>query len=187
LGSQIYYLHRIFVEDNLYHFSPQKTGEEKGGKKMYRKIMVPLDGSELAECVLPHVEAFMKGFNLSDVILVRVVEPEMPSYRGEPRIDPKIMAQREEDRKSLAKDYLAKVANRLQSEGTTVRGEVLVGRVTESLTDYAEKNDIEIILIATHGRSGVTRWVRGSVADKILRSANVPVLMVRAPGTKGGI
>lgn len=154
---------------------------------MYKKILVPLDGSELAECVLPHVEAFMKGFNLGDVILVRVVEPEMPSYHGEIRIDPKITAQREAERESSAKEYLNKVANRIKHEGTTVRAEVLVGRVTESLTQYAEKNGIEIILIATHGRSGVTRWVRGSVADKILRSANVPVLMVRAPGTKGGI
>jgi nucleotide-binding universal stress UspA family protein len=154
---------------------------------MYKKLMVPLDGSELAECVFPHVEAFMKGFNLSDVILVRVVEPEMPSYHGETRIDPEIMARREAERQSSAKDYLNKVANRLKHEGTAVRAEVLVGRVTESLSDYAEKHDIEIILIATHGRSGVTRWVRGSVADKILRSANVPVLMVRAPGTKGGI
>jgi len=79
------------------------------------------------------------------------------------------------------------VATRIKHEGTTVRAEALVGRVTEILADYAEKNGIEIILIATHGRSGVTRWVRGSIADKILRSANVPVLMVRAPGTKGGI
>ena len=49
---------------------------------MYKKIMIPLDGSELAECVLPHVEAFIKGFNTSDVILVRVVEPEQ-NYHGE--------------------------------------------------------------------------------------------------------
>jgi nucleotide-binding universal stress UspA family protein len=154
---------------------------------MYKNIMVPLDGSELAECVLPHVEAFVKGFNLSDVTLVRVVEPETHYYYGEVHEDPQTVAQREADRKASAQDYLNKVANRIKSEGTMVRTEVFVGRVTESLTDYAEKNDIELILIATHGRSGVTRWVRGSVADKILRSANVPVLMVRAPGTKGGI
>jgi len=53
---------------------------------MYKKMMVPLDGSELAECVLPHVDAFIKGFNLSDVILVRVIEPVVPSYRGEVRM-----------------------------------------------------------------------------------------------------
>jgi nucleotide-binding universal stress UspA family protein len=158
---------------------------------MYKKIMVPLDGSELAECVLPHVEAFVNGFKLSDVTLVRVVEPEELSYHRELPEDPqrtaKAMAQKEADRKSSAKDYLKQVAARIKHEGTRLQTEVLVGRVTESLIDYAEKNAIEVILLATHGRSGVTRWVRGSVADKILRSANLPVLMVRAPGTKGGI
>lgn len=153
---------------------------------MYKKIMVPLDGSELAECVLPHVEAFIKGFNTSDVILVRVVEPET-SYHGEYVITPETLAKRESERKSSAKDYLDKIVNRLKHEGTALHAEVIVGRVTESLANYAVENDIDLILIATHGHSGVTRWVRGSVADKILRSADVPVLMVRAPGTKGGI
>jgi len=153
---------------------------------MYKKIMVPLDGSELAECVLPHVEAFIKGFNTSDVILVRVVEPER-SYSGEYVISPEMLAKRESETQSSAKDYLDKIVNRLKHEGTALHAEVIVGRVTESLANYAVENDIDLILIATHGHSGVTRWVRGSVADKILRSADVPVLMVRAPGTKGGI
>ena len=59
--------------------------------------------------------------------------------------------------------------------------------LTEKLIDYAERNDVDLILIATHGRSGVRRWVRGSIADKVLRAANIPVLMVRAPGSEGGI
>lgn len=153
---------------------------------MYTKIMVPLDGSELAECVIPHVEAFIKGFNTSDVILVRVVEPEQ-NYHGEYAIGTEMLEKRESETKSLAKNYLDKVVSRLKYEGTAFHPEVIVGRVTEKLADYAMKNDIDLIIIATHGYSGITRWVRGSVADKILRSANVPVLMVRAPGTKGGI
>jgi nucleotide-binding universal stress UspA family protein len=153
---------------------------------MYKKIMVPLDGSELAECVLPHVEAFIKGFKISNVILVRVLEPEISNGR-EYSIDTKIITKRESERKSSAKDYLNHVVNRLKHEGTALHTDVIVGRVTESLIDYTEKNDIDLILIATHGRSGVSRWIRGSIADKILRSANKPVLMVRAPGTKGGI
>ena len=153
---------------------------------MYKKIMVPLDGSELAECVFPHVEAFIKGFNPSDVFLVRVVEPEKP-YQGEYGIATQMLEKRELETKSLAKDYLEKIVNRLKHEGTALHAEVLAGRVPEILSKYALENDIDLILIATHGRSGVTRWVRGSVADKVLRSANVPVLMVRAPGTKGGI
>jgi nucleotide-binding universal stress UspA family protein len=154
---------------------------------MYERMMVPLDGSEVAECVLPHVEAFMKAFKLSDVILVRVVEPEAMSYRHMLPEETPTMAGREADRKSSAKEYLDKVAARINCEGAALRGQVLGGQAAESLIDYAEKNSIELIIIANHGRSGLTRWVMGSVADKILRSADVPVLMVRAPSTKGGI
>lgn len=153
---------------------------------MYKKIMVPLDGSELAECVLPHVEAFIQGYNIPNVTLVRVEEPESP-YHGEYSIDHAILAERESAGKSLALDYLNQILDRLKHDGTALKAEVLVGRVSESLSDYAEENGIDLILIATHGRSGVTRWVRGSIADKILRSSKAPVLMVRAPGTERGI
>lgn len=153
---------------------------------MYKKILVPLDGSELAECVIPHVEAFVKGFNTSDVILIRVVEP-VRSYTGESTTTADMIEKRESERKSSAREYLNSIANQLKSEGAMLHTEVVVGRVAESLSQYSSENGIDLILIATHGRSGVTRWVRGSVADKVLRAANVPVLMVRAPGTKGGI
>ena len=155
---------------------------------MYRKIMVPLDGSELAECVLPHVESFVKGCGVTDVTLVRIVEPEIArSFHAEAPIDPELLANRESTRKAAAQEYLSQVRDRHEYENATFHLVVISGRVAESLAEHAEKNDIDLILIATHGRSGVTRWVRGSVADKILRSASIPVLMVRAPGTKGGI
>ena len=153
---------------------------------MYEKIMVPLDGSELAECVLPHVEGFIKGCHVSNVVFVRVVEP-ITAPVGNVYIGREESRERESTRKSAVKDYLNQIVDRLKHEGTELYSEVLVGRVADSLADYTEKNDIDLILIATHGRSGVTRWVRGSIADKILRYSNVPVLMVRAPGTKGGI
>ena len=153
---------------------------------MYEKIMVPLDGSELAECVLPHVEGLIKGCHVSNVVFVRVVEP-ITAPVGNVYIGREESRERESTRKSAVKDYLNQIMDRLKHEETELHSEVLVGRVADSLADYTEKNDIDLILIATHGRSGVTRWVRGSVADKILRYSNVPVLMVRAPGTKGGI
>jgi len=153
---------------------------------MYKKIMVPLDGSELAECVLPHVETFIKEFKISDVTLIRVEPPEL-KYQLEFPMPANIIAERESAVKSLAKDYLNQVVNRLKDNGTIFHVEVIVGRIAASLIDYAQENDLDLILIATHGRSGVTRWVRGSIADRILRSANIPVLMVQAPGTKGGI
>lgn len=153
---------------------------------MYKKIMVPLDGSELAECVLPHVETFIREFKISDVTLIRVEPPE-PIYHLEFPMPTHIVAERESAVKTLAKDYLNQVVERLKDDGKVFHVEVIVGRVAESLIDYADQNGIDLILIATHGHSGVTRWVRGSIADRILRSSNIPVLMVRAPGAKGGI
>lgn len=153
---------------------------------MYKKVMVPLDGSELAECVLPHVEAFIKGFPKIDMAFVRVVQPVSMAYDVE-YIKREGFKEEEENMKSAAKNYLDQVINGLEQGESKLHSEVMYGRVPDSLTDYVLSNDIDLILIATHGRSGIGRWVRGSVADKILRSANVPVMMVRAPGTKGGI
>ena len=154
---------------------------------MYQKILIPLDGSELAECVFPHVEAFIKECRVNNIVFACVVEPTLPSFHGEFPVSMEDLEERDAARRSSAKKYLEEVANRLKPEGAELAVEVLVGRVAESLSEYADNNDVDLIIIATHGRSGVTRWVRGSVADKILRSASVPVMMVRAPGTKGGI
>lgn len=160
---------------------------------MYKKIMVPLDGSELAECVLPHVEAFIKGFNISDVLLVRGMEPLNPDLRtldntfdGEfIRYVQESWREKEKHREGSAKDYLEKVAEHLTQKRTIVHTEVLIGNVAENLADYADSNDIDLIIMATHGYSGITRWVMGSMADKLFRSARVPVFMVRATEVKG--
>ncbi len=154
---------------------------------MYEKIMVPLDGSVLAECVLPHVEAFIEEYHVGNINFVRIVEPIMIFQSGEYPISPEVLRESESASKSAAKEYLDQIVNRFKQEGTELHSEVLLGRVAESLVDFAEKNDFDLILVATHGRSGINRWVRGSVADKILRSLNLPVFMVRAPGTRGGI
>ena len=161
---------------------------------MYQKIMVPLDGSELAECVLPHVESIAKGCSVPNVILVRVVEPALLptgtlSDGGDVFTEEdakRIRMATDSAQKATAESYLDQMVSRLSSEGVNVKAEVLVGKAAETLAEYAEKNDVDLIVMATHGRSGVTRWVRGSVAEKILRSSKIPVLMVRAPGTEEG-
>ena len=86
-----------------------------------------------------------------------------------------------------AEKYLNNIANRLSKIGLKCKKEAIVGRVAESLVDYCVKGNVDLIIIATHGHSGITRWVRGSVADKILRSSTIPVMMVRAPGTEEGV
>jgi nucleotide-binding universal stress UspA family protein len=153
---------------------------------MYKKIMVPLDGSVLAECVLPHVDGFVSGCQVETVIFVRVVEPTHysvisptanPQFSKTLQENAKMM---EEDEKSSAETYLKGVISRVKQCGLKYKTDVLVGAVAESLADYIDANEIDLVLIATHGRSGISRWVRGSIADRVLRSSSAPVLMVRA-------
>ncbi len=153
---------------------------------MYQKIMVPLDGSELAECVLPHVEAIASGCNAGEVLLVRVVEP-LHLIRGtEYGIAPEERQRLETDSMNVARQYLDKVKGQLKNKGIAVKAEVLFGKADEKLIELA-KSDVDLIIIASHGRSGISRWVWGSVADRILRGACLPVMMIRAPGCYPGI
>jgi nucleotide-binding universal stress UspA family protein len=158
---------------------------------MYRKIMVPLDGSELAECVLPHVEAIADGCRIQDIVLARVVEPYEP-IRGKAYYSLLPEEHKEdwkwvEEGKSAAEKYLHEIAGRLRVGGRNVETKILVGRAAETLSDLASKGGIDLVVIATHGRSGVGRWLLGSTADRIMRSSCVPVLMVRAPGCVPGV
>ena len=149
---------------------------------MYQKVLVPIDGSELAECVLPHVEAIANWCQPKKVILIRVVDTGMiPSGWDEYPIREEIARQAESAGKPAAEEYLKQVAGRLKLDGITIETQVALGKPAETIADYAIHNEIDLIVIATHGRSGVGRWVMGSVADRVLRSACVPVLMVRPP------
>jgi nucleotide-binding universal stress UspA family protein len=154
---------------------------------MYNTILVPLDGSKLAECVLPHVETLVKGSQAKRVIFARVVEPFRPPTSDYIFSDDQIKKVDKEN-KAYAEKYLKETVGQAKY-GSDVRVEttVLYGNVTDALAEFANKNEADIIVIATHGRSGVSKWVWGGVADRILRSSCVPVLMVRAPGCVPGI
>ncbi len=156
---------------------------------MYKNIMVPLDGSPLAECVLPHVKSLAGGCVMDMVTFIRVVEPLKLAYTigAEGMIPEKQWQEIIRDRKPAADRYIKKLLSRMKYDKVAVKGEILEGPAAESLADYATKKGVDLIIISTHGRSGVSRWVWGSVADRILRSACVPVLMVRAPGCVPGI
>jgi nucleotide-binding universal stress UspA family protein len=154
---------------------------------MYQKIMVPLDGSKLAECVLPHVESLAKGCQIKSIQLVQVIDPLKPSGGGDYVISPDLAGKINGERKVEAETYLKKLASGMKWEGIKVSWEVLTGLAAETLAEYGTKSGADLIVIATHGRSGVSRWVFGSVAERILRSACIPVLMVRAPGCVPGL
>ena len=153
---------------------------------MYQTILVPLDGSKLAECVLPHVETLVRGSQAKRVIFARVIEPFRPPA-GDYILPEDQVQKMEAEVKAEAENYLRDMVGRARYDGARVESIVLHGIVAETLAEFATKNGVDLIIIATHGRSGVSRWVWGSVADRILRSSCVPVLMVRAPGCVPGI
>ncbi|MBI4334275.1 MAG: universal stress protein [Chloroflexi bacterium] len=148
---------------------------------MYNRILIPLDSSELAECVLPHVEAIARGCGVKEVIAVTVVEPVyyFADDGGVGTIDViKLQQVREEG----AAGYLNEVAKKLEEKKLNVKTALLKGNPADSIVDYAKSNNVDLIAMATHGRSGISRWVWGSTAEKILRASPVPILLVRPDG-----
>jgi len=150
---------------------------------MYQHVMVPLDGSELAECVLPHVEAIGTGCNVTTISLVRVVPPLKLHGGVESGLSPEMKQKLEDDSREVAEQYLEEKAEQLRAKGVATETVVLFGEVVHELIEFASAYEVDLIITATHGRSGVSRWVMGSVADRTLRASPVPVLMVRAPGS----
>ena len=167
---------------------------------MYKKILVPLDGSKLAESALPYAEEIAKGCNISEIMLVSVTE----RVTGQTWAPETQMAYRSSDRADLhgagsevtltfgkeekqARKYLGKIAKILVDKGIPARTEVLIGSPAEKIVSFAGDNAADVIVMSSHGRSGPSRWAHGSVADKVLRASCVPVLMVRAPGCMTGI
>ncbi len=157
---------------------------------MYKKIMVPLDGSKLAECALPHAEELAKGCGTENIILVSVTE-RVPGYRlvedSNPPMHPEMRPEAAGKMDTQAQKYLEKIAKKLVAKGIKASTEVLLGNPAEEIIIYAKHPGCDIIVMSSHGRSGPSRWAYGSVADKVFRASCVPVLMVRAPGCTEGI
>ena len=157
---------------------------------MYKKILVPLEGSKLAECALPHVEELAKGCDTEEVILVSVTERvkgyralEEPSQPLGQRLIPEAFGKKEKQ----AQKYLDRIAKAMAAKGINVSTEVLLWKPDEAIVGYAKQFRCDLIVMASHGRSGPSRWTHGSVADRVFRASRVPVLMVRAPGCTPGI
>ena len=134
---------------------------------MWEKILVPLDGSNLAELALPYAEELAAAFN-SEVFLVYVSEPAEDQYRH--------MHQR----------YIEDVAKQIGKRIKKVSPLVLSGKPAEEIIGYAEQNDVGLIIMASHGRSGITPWATGGVAGKVLHAAKIPLLLIKAAKPRRG-
>lgn len=143
---------------------------------MYKKILVPLDGSEIAKKALDQAEKLAKAFE-SEIVLFQVV-PFMPIYGSPELVTPLII---DEKQKELAEKYLSDLAEDLKLKGFKVRAIVRTGQqVAAEIIDFAKEEGVDLMVMCTHGRSGISRWVLGSIALKVLTRAETPILLIRS-------
>lgn len=151
---------------------------------MYQKILVPLDGSELAECALPHVKNLLKGGAGGEVTLLNVVTVYLPGHGEYPgRVDVDVIR---ENLFTESRKYLEEMKSRLGSEGIHVKTESLEGsRPADVISDYARESGMDMIVIATHGYTGLKKLMLGSVALGVLHESHIPVLLIRPESCRG--
>jgi nucleotide-binding universal stress UspA family protein len=180
---------------------------------MYNKLVVPLDGSDLAEVVLPHVIEISKGCHVTEVFLISVTEAikgkvsssvikgELTSSREFHQIpvgtpiqtgnfatgliyspdlnDLKDIPAEVGRMAKTAWNYLSQVSDNLKKEGLLTEIKVLTGNPAQEIIGFAEDENADLIIMASRGRSGLSRWDMGNIADKVIRASNIPVLLIK--------
>lgn len=150
---------------------------------MIHRILVALDGSKVAEQALPYASVLANVTGAELFLVTAMVPPDRWTDDG-------AVARREQEEEAAAARYLDAVRDRLREKGTVVRTKVVWGRAPVVIAAVAEEEAADIIALTTHGRSGITRWVMGSVADKVLHTSLKPLLLIRAqeePPTPAGL
>ena len=140
---------------------------------MFKKILVPLDGSALAEAIVPQVVELARVHG-AELVILRVALAH--AFPGADPTEAQLQAVRESEA------YLEGVEKGLKDRGFHVSSVVRYGHAAEEILDHAAFAGIDLIAMSTHGRTGVSRWVLGSVTEKVLRASSTPLLLVRAPG-----
>ena len=140
---------------------------------MINRILVALDGSALAEQVLPYVSTLAERSGATVVLATAITA-------GERWVDQAVTRQWEEEEQAAVQAYLTPIAERFTESGVETRTRVQWGHPADVLQAVADDEGANVIALTTHGRSGFVRWRTGSVADKLLRSASTPVLLIHA-------
>lgn len=145
---------------------------------MLSRILVPLDGSPLSEGVLVHVRRLLYRED-AEVELVQVLSPVAGDADDE-------ATARDREVRRRAAEYLDRIRDDLRGAGATARATILAGDPAEEIVARAEEIDASLVAMSTHGRSGLSRWFRGSVAERVLREAKRPLLLANPAGDRGG-
>ena len=142
---------------------------------MYKRILVPLDGSPLSEAVLPHAQSLAQSEG-AELILLRVaVNPGAEFSFSDPALASELIKAMETE----SKMYLQNLCSNLQSAGVRAAYLMRDGPIAETILEVSSAMKADIIAMSTHGRSGLQRWLMGSIADRIVHHSPVPVLLIR--------
>lgn len=145
---------------------------------MYKVILVPLDGSERAEAILPHVDDLARCYR-AKVVFLQVVEPE-PLIIGPDVVYPMINQDMMEERTKTAETYLDTKQAEFRARGIEVETYVVHGPVVEEIITYADRTKADLIAMASHGRTGLSRVFYGSVAAGVLNKVDRPLFLIRS-------
>jgi nucleotide-binding universal stress UspA family protein len=177
---------------------------------MYNKVVVPLDGSKLAEAALPHLEEVARGCSIPEILLVSVTErikgmvrqgeafEESPKQSSNMPIPPVTIGQggiifstytpgKQDIPLSLGKmaktayDYLCKIAKQLEDKGFRNQVFVLAGKPAEVIVSFIEEQGADLVIMGSQGKGSLNRWDISNIADKVIKNAKVPVMLVK-PG-----
>jgi nucleotide-binding universal stress UspA family protein len=143
---------------------------------LYKKILVPLDGSKTAEAVLPHAKALAYCDGAEIILLNIAANPAMEFAFTDPSIAAAAVSEEEEE----SKKYMARVEKELKAAGFKVSAMLREGGAADGILKAAEAVGADVIAMSTHGRSGAARWLLGSVADRVVRHSRFPVMLIRA-------
>jgi nucleotide-binding universal stress UspA family protein len=151
--------------------------------QIVKKILVTLDGSGESEAVMEHVAWLTSGLGV-EVILFQALAGGYHTITAKGYEYVIYPEQQMASDKAFAEDYLDRIGKLLKEKGITPGVEVRVGNAADEIIEFASEVGADMVAMSTHGRSGVGRWVFGSVAEKVLHEGNRPLLLVRAPGAR---
>lgn len=141
---------------------------------MYKKILVPLDGSKTAEKVLPFAITEAQKHN-AKIIILRVIPPLRPALMSIPAVVERV----DHDIEGIVNDYLDDIIKSLETQGLEVEPAIEKGKPAERILQHAEKTGCDLIIIGTYGHSRALRWPTGSVAINIIRARiDIPILLI---------
>lgn len=146
-------------------------------RSLYKKIVVPIDGSGWSERAIPHAAAIAR-VNEAELILLHVFRP--PTHEFTDQIALAGMEEQVDAMRQQVKQYLMGERNKLRAEKFQVRVQLIEGADTAHLLiDYINSEDIDLVVMSTHGRTGLARFVFGSIASKVMQEVRVPVMLIR--------